>query len=136
MHPDRRVPPFLLPVLVLLGPDGGVAVVHGGDGSPPEPHHTQALPLSRLGWEPSSARCSSCRSSSLSLSRSSRVNAHPCPSPRSPCPSGGHLSGIHQGKRIWNTKLVSMYSSGSIMYNTSTSFTIYAGMLHMQRERN
>lgn len=50
VHPDRRIPPFLLPVLVLLGSDGGLAVVHGGDGSPQEPHHTQALPVSRLGW--------------------------------------------------------------------------------------
>lgn len=50
MHHDRSVPSFLLPVLVLLGSNGGVAVVHGGDGTPQEPHHTQAFPVSGLGW--------------------------------------------------------------------------------------
>lgn len=50
MHHDRSLSSFLLPVLVLLGSDGGVAVVHGGDGTPQEPHHTQALPVSGLGW--------------------------------------------------------------------------------------
>lgn len=50
MHHDRGISSFLLPVLVLLGSDGGMAVVHGGDGTPQEPHHTQAFPVSRLGW--------------------------------------------------------------------------------------
>lgn len=50
MHPDRCVPSLLLPVLILLGSDRGVAVIHGGDGPPQESHHTQAFPVSRLGW--------------------------------------------------------------------------------------
>ncbi|CAF97520.1 unnamed protein product [Tetraodon nigroviridis] len=50
MHPDCGLPAFLLLVLLLLGSDGGLAVLHGRDGSPPEPHHSQALPVSGLGW--------------------------------------------------------------------------------------
>lgn len=50
MHPDCCLPSFLFPVLVLLGSDGGLAVIHGGDGTPQEPHHTQAFPVSWMGW--------------------------------------------------------------------------------------
>lgn len=50
MHPDCSVPSFLLPVLVLLGSDRGVAVLHGCDRSPQESDHTQAFPVSWLGW--------------------------------------------------------------------------------------
>lgn len=50
MHSDRCVPSFLLSVLILLGSDRGVAVIHGSDGPPQESHHTQAFPVSRLGW--------------------------------------------------------------------------------------
>lgn len=49
VHPDRRIPTLLLPVLLLLGPDGGLAVLHGRHGPPQESHHTQALPVSWLG---------------------------------------------------------------------------------------
>lgn len=50
MHPYRCIPSLFLPVLILLGSDRGVAVIHGSDRPPQESHHTQAFPVSRLGW--------------------------------------------------------------------------------------
>lgn len=50
MHPDRSVSSFLLLVLILLGSDRSVAVLHGSDRPPQESHYTQAFPVSRLGW--------------------------------------------------------------------------------------
>lgn len=50
MHPYRCIPSLLLPFLILLGSDRGVAVIHGSDRPPQESHHTQAFPVSRLGW--------------------------------------------------------------------------------------
>lgn len=50
VHPDRSISSFLLLILILLGTDRGVAVLHGSDRSPQESHYTQAFPVSRLGW--------------------------------------------------------------------------------------
>lgn len=50
MHPDCCVASFLLLVFILLGSDRGMAVLHGSDRPPQESHHTQAFPVSRLGW--------------------------------------------------------------------------------------
>lgn len=50
MHPHCCIPSLLLPVLILLGSDGGVAVIHGSDRPPQESHNTQAFPVPRLGW--------------------------------------------------------------------------------------
>lgn len=41
---------LLLPLLFLLGADRGLAVLHGRDGPVTEPHHPQALLVSRMGW--------------------------------------------------------------------------------------
>lgn len=40
---------LLLPLLFLLGADRGLAVLHGSDGPVTEPHHPQALLVSRMG---------------------------------------------------------------------------------------
>lgn len=50
VHPHSCISSFLLPVLFLLGSDRGMAVLHGGDWPPQESHHTQAFPVSWLGW--------------------------------------------------------------------------------------
>lgn len=50
VHFDRCIPPLLLPVLLLLGSDRGMAVVHGSDRPSQKSHHTQAFPVSWLGW--------------------------------------------------------------------------------------
>lgn len=57
------------------------------------------------------------------------VNVHFYFPPRSPCTSSCNLSGIHQGKGIWNTKLVSMLPYRSTIVYTITSLSIYAGIL-------
>lgn len=49
MHDDHGLPALLLPGLVLLGADGGVAVLHGRDGEGSDPTHTQTIPVSRMG---------------------------------------------------------------------------------------
>lgn len=84
-----------------------------------------------LGWGGPSVRCASRRLSGLSHFSCVNVNFLFLPPSRSPCTSSGDLSGIHQGKGIWNTKLVSMLSYKSLVVYTSTSLTIYAGTLHM-----
>lgn len=74
-----------------------------------------------LGWGGPSVCCPSCYP--LGLSHLSCVNICFYFPPRSPCSSCGHLSGIHQGKRLWNTKLVSMLSYRStIVYSSLLSF--------------
>lgn len=73
MHPDCGVSSLLLPVLVLLGSDGGVAVVHGRHGPPQESHNPQALPVSRLGWAFKSAVSRVFRPSPSPLPRSRLV---------------------------------------------------------------
>lgn len=79
-----------------------------------------------LGWGGPSVCCPSCHPS-WSL-HDPCVNIHFYFPPRSPCTSCGDLSGIHQGKGIWNTKLVSMPSYRCTIANTSTSLSIYAGL--------
>lgn len=49
-----------------------------------------------------------------------------CALVRSPCTSCGNLSGIHQGKGIWNTKLVSICFCRSTFLYASTSLSICA----------
>lgn len=50
MHAGGGFLALLLPLLFLLGADRGLAVLHGRDGSVTEPHHPQALLVSRMGW--------------------------------------------------------------------------------------
>ena len=49
VYDDHGLPALLLPGVVLLGADRGVAVLHGRDGEGSNPAHTQTLPLSRMG---------------------------------------------------------------------------------------
>lgn len=49
MHAGGCLPPLLLPLLFLLGADGGLAILHGRDGPAAQPHHPQALLVSRMG---------------------------------------------------------------------------------------
>lgn len=90
VHRDCCLPSFLLPVLLLLGSDGGLAVLHGGDGTSPEPHHPQAFPVSWLGW-------------AFLLLAPSALPAHLLLGNlhlllrRSSCAGGRHLGGIHKG---------------------------------------
>ncbi len=87
----------------MLGSDGGVAVVHGGDGPPQESHHTEAFPVSWMGW----ALCLLSVMSSI-WSFYFLLCQYPFySSPRSSCTGGCDLGGIYQGKGIRNTKLVS-----------------------------
>ncbi len=128
MHPDCCLSSFLLPVLVLLGSDGGVAVVHGSDRPPQESHHSQAFPVSRMGW----AFCLlSIILFHLVFLIAPLLNVYFYFPPRSPCTSSGDLSGIYQGKGIWNIKLVSMLPYGFTIVHTPTSLRIYTRILHM-----
>lgn len=125
MHPDCSIPSFLLPVVILLGSDWGLAVIHGRDRSPQEPHHTEALLVSRLGWGfrllPTS--CSALHG----CLTSSEWTSSPMFPPRSPSACCSHLSGIHQGKRIRNTKLVSMFSYGLMVWTSSSIHILMLG---------
>ena len=49
MHAGGSFLALLLPLLFLLGADRGLAVLHGRDGPVTEPHHPQALLVSRMG---------------------------------------------------------------------------------------
>lgn len=50
LHAGGSFLALLLPLLFLLGADRGLAVLHGRDGPVTEPHHPQALLVSRMGW--------------------------------------------------------------------------------------
>lgn len=49
LHHDDSLPALLLFGIVLLGPNRGLAVLHGSDGKGSDQAHPQALSVSRLG---------------------------------------------------------------------------------------